>query len=146
MKQRNVRRFTLLTVGLGSLLLIIGGLGIAQNQEQQSVQEVALIHSLTVGAGEGRDAPALFPNEIRVKVGQLVRLFNVTPDPSGLIHDPVIISSDEDGKSPVFGVQGFRIEPGKITVVEFTPDRSGTFFITHKVHFHDIVGQLIVEE
>ena len=144
MKKRNVRLFTLLAIGLGGLLTLLGGLGIAQ--AQQSVQEFALIHSLTVAAGENRGAPALFPSEVRVKVGRLVRLFNVTPDPSGLIHDPVIISSDEDGKSSVFGVQGFRIEPGKITVVEFTPDRSGTFFITHKGHFHDIVGKLIVEE
>ncbi len=144
MKQRNVRLFTLLTVGLGSLLAIIGGLGVVQ--AQQSAQEFALIHSLTVAAGENRGAPAIFPNEIRVKVGRLVRFFNVTPDPSGLIHDPVIISSDEDGKNAVFGIQGFRIEPGKVTVIEFTPDRTGTFFITHKSHFHDIVGKLIVEE
>jgi len=141
---KNVKQLALLAVGLVALLGLVGTLSLGQGGT--SPQEVALIHSLTVGAGEGRGAPAIFPSEVRVKVGRLVRLFNVTPDPSGLVHDPVIISSDEDGKSSVFGVQGFRVEPGKITVVEFTPDRTGTFFITHRAHFHEIVGQLIVEE
>ena len=33
-----------------------------------------------------------------------------------------------------------------ITVIELTPDQTGTFFITHRLHGHNIVGQLIVEE
>lgn len=143
MKQRHVKSFALLTLGLSGLLFFLGGLGIAQ--EAQSVQEFALVHSLTVPAGEDFGAPALFPSEIRVKVGRPVRLFNVTPDPTGLVHDPVVISSDEEGTDPVF-ISGFRVEPGKVTVVEFTPDRTGTFFITHLGHGHPIVGRLIVEK
>ena len=114
---------------------LLGGLG----QAQDNVQEFSLIHSLTVGDG----APAMFPSQLTVKVGVPVRLFNISAD---VTHDPVVISSDMGGNNPVFGVEGFRVVPGEITVVEFTPDKTGAFFITHLKHGHNIVGKLIVTE
>ena len=146
---RTRKAFTQAALALAAVgaLALFGSLGfhpgLAQNSEDEVV-EIALIHSLTVGAGEDFPASSIFPGEVHVKVGQRVRLFNVSPDPAGLVHGPIVISEDEDGQSPVFGVS-FRVEPGHITVVEFTPDRPGTFFITHRPHGHNIVGRLVVE-
>jgi plastocyanin len=98
-------------------------------------QEVALIHSLAQSK--------TFPEVITVSKGITVRLFNIALDG---VHPSVVISSDEDGKNPVFGVQPFAVEPGKLTTVEFTPDKAGTFFITHKRHGHNIVTKLVVKE
>ncbi len=102
--------------------------------QAEEVQEFALIHSL-------KDT-AIYPSTITVKKGIKVRLFNTATDGS---HPTVAISSDVDGKNPVFGVQPFAVEVGKLTTIEFTPDQAGTFFITHHLHGHDIVGQLIVQ-
>jgi plastocyanin len=98
-------------------------------------QEVALIHSLAQSK--------TFPEVITVSKGITVRLFNIALDG---VHSPVVISSDEDGKNPVFGVKPFTVEPGKLTTVEFTPDKAGTFFITHRPHGHNIVTKLVVKE
>ncbi len=102
---------------------------------QQEVQEFALIHSLAQSK--------TFPEIITVNKGVKVRLFNTALDGS---HPSVTISSDEDGKNPVFGVQPFAVNVGQLTTVEFTPDRAGTFFISHRPHGHNIVGKLIVKE
>ncbi len=104
-------------------------------QAAQEVQEFALIHSLAQSK--------TFPELITVSKGLTVRLFNIALDG---VHPSVAISSDEDGKNPVFGVKPFSVEPGKLTTIEFTPDRAGTFFITHKPHGHTIVGKLVVKE
>jgi len=98
-------------------------------------QEVALIHSLAQSK--------TFPEVITVSKGITVRLFNTALDG---MHSPVVISSDEDGNNPVFGVQPFAVNPGQLTTVEFTPDKAGTFFITHKRHGHNIVTKLVVKE
>jgi plastocyanin len=98
-------------------------------------QEVALIHSLAQSK--------TFPEVITVSKGITVRLFNTALDG---VHPSVVISSDEDGKNPVFGVKPFTVEPGKLTTVEFTPDKAGTFFITHRPHGHNIVTKLVVKE
>jgi plastocyanin len=98
-------------------------------------QEVALIHSLAQSK--------TFPEVITVSKGITVRLFNIALDG---VHPSVVISSDEDGKNPVFGVKPFTVEPGKLTTVEFTPDKAGTFFITHRPHGHNIVTKLVVKE
>jgi plastocyanin len=98
-------------------------------------QEVALIHSLAQSK--------TFPEVITVSKGITVRLFNIALD---RVHPSVVISSDEDGKNPVFGVKPFTVEPGKLTTVEFTPDKAGTFFITHRPHGHNIVTKLVVKE
>jgi len=98
-------------------------------------QEVALIHSLAQSK--------TFPEVITVSKGIKVRLFNIALDG---VHPSVVISSDEDGKNPVFGVKPFAVEPGKLTTVEFTPDKAGTFFITHRPHGHNIVTKLVVKE
>lgn len=126
--KKHLLLFALLTLTTASL----GGLGQAQN-----VQEAALIHSLEVGD----DAPTTFPTSITVKVNQPVRLFNIAADS---IHAPVIISRDQAGTQPVFGVEGFLVETGKVAVVEFTPNETGEFFITHRLHGHDIIGKLVV--
>ena len=102
---------------------------------QEEVQEFSLIHSL-------KDLK-IYPATLTVKKGIKVRLFNTATDGS---HPTVIISSDDQGKNPVFGVQPFDVEVGQLTVVEFTPDKSGEFFITHELHGHDIDGKLIVKE
>ncbi len=104
-------------------------------QAAQEVQEFALIHSLAQSK--------TFPELITVSKGLTVRLFNIALDG---VHPSVAISSDEDGKNPVFDVKPFSVEPGKLTTIEFTPDRAGTFFITHKPHGHTIVGKLVVKE
>lgn len=104
-------------------------------QQKEEVQELALIHSLKESK--------TFPEVITVSKGSKVRLFNIALDGA---HPSVVISSDEDGKSPVFGVKPFSVEPGKLTTVEFTPDRAGTFFISHRPHGHTVVGKLIVKE
>ncbi len=101
----------------------------------EEVQEFAVIHSLK----ELR----LFPGTVTVKKGVKVRLFNIALDGA---HPSVAISSDADGKNLVFGVKAFNVETGKLTTVEFTPDKSGEFFISHKPHGHDIVGKLIVKD
>jgi len=104
-------------------------------QQKEEVQEVALIHSLAQSK--------TFPEVITVSKGITVRLFNIALDG---VHPSVVISSDEDGKNPVFGVKPFAVEPGKLTTVEFTPDKAGTFFITHRPHGHNIVTKLVVKE
>jgi plastocyanin len=104
-------------------------------QQKEEVQEVALIHSLAQSK--------TFPEVITVSKGITVRLFNIALDG---VHPSVVISSDEDGKNPVFGVKPFTVEPGKLTTVEFTPDKAGTFFITHRPHGHNIVTKLVVKE
>jgi amicyanin len=103
-------------------------------QQPEEVQEFALIHSL-------KDLK-IYPSTVTVKKGTKVRLFNTATDGS---HPTVVISSDEAGTQPLFGVQPFDVEVGQLVVVEFTPDREGEFFITHKTHGHDIVGRLIVQ-
>ena len=100
----------------------------------EEVQEFSLIHSL-------KDMK-IYPSILTVKKGVKVRLFNAATDGS---HPTVAISSDEEGKNPVFNVQPFDVEVGLLTTVEFTPDQEGTFFITHKSHGHDIEGKLIVQ-
>jgi len=104
-------------------------------QQKEEVQEFALIHSLAQSK--------TFPEVITVSKGIKVRLFNIALDG---VHPSVVISSDEDGKNPVFGVKPFTVEPGKLTTVEFTPDKAGTFFITHRPHGHNIVTKLVVKE
>jgi plastocyanin len=104
-------------------------------QQKEEVQEVALIHSLAQSK--------TFPEVITVSKGIKVRLFNIALDG---VHPSVVISSDEDGKNPVFGVQPFTVEPGKLTTVEFTPDKAGTFFITHRPQGRNIVTKLVVKE
>ena len=101
----------------------------------EQVQEFALIHNL-------KDLKIYLPT-LTVKKGIKVRLFNTATDGS---HPTVAISSDDQGKNPVFGVQPFDVEVGQLTVVEFTPDKEGEFFITHELHGHDIDGKLIVKE
>ncbi|MCX8103260.1 MAG: cupredoxin domain-containing protein [Candidatus Bipolaricaulota bacterium] len=102
---------------------------------EQQVQEFALIHSLSQSK--------IFPEVTTVTKGIKVRLFHTALDG---VHPSVAISSDEDGKNPVFEVKPFPVEPGKLTTVEFTPDRAGTFFISHRPHGHNIVGKLVVKE
>nr|BAL59338.1 hypothetical protein HGMM_OP3C493 [Candidatus Acetothermum autotrophicum] len=104
-------------------------------EQKEEVQEFALIHSLAQSK--------TFPEVITVSKGVKVRLFNIALDG---VHPSVVISSDEDGKNPVFGVKPFNVEPGKLTTVEFTPDKAGTFFISHRPHGHNIVGKLVVKE
>jgi plastocyanin len=101
---------------------------------EETVQEFALIHSLT--------DLKIYPATLTVKKGTKVRLFHTATDGS---HPTVVISSNENGTEPVFGLPPFEVEVGKLTTVEFTPDREGEFFITHKTHAHDIVGKLIVQ-
>lgn len=123
---------------LGSFTLAVAvTLGIMA-QAQEDVQEVALIHSLEVGDG----APTTFPAVITVKVNQPVRLYNTASDSA---HIPVVISRDEDGTDTVF-TDFFDALVGEVSIVEFTPDEVGTFFISHIPHGHPIVGQLIVVE
>ncbi len=95
---------------------------------------LALIHSL-------KDS-AIYPPLVELKKGVAVQLFNTATDG---VHPGVVISSDEDGKNPVFGVKPFNIDVGKVTIVEFTPDKEGTFFVTHKTHGHNIVGKIVVK-
>jgi plastocyanin len=71
-------------------------------QQKEEVQEVALIHSLAQSK--------TFPEVITVSKGITVRLFNIALDG---VHPSVVISSDEDGKNPVFGVKPFTVEPGE---------------------------------
>jgi plastocyanin len=106
----------------------------AAGAQPEQVQEFALIHSLS--------DLKIYPSTLTAKKGVKVRLFNTATSGS---HPTVIISSDQDGKNPVFGIQPFDVEVGKLTTVEFTPDQAGTFFITHHLHGHNIVGQLVVQ-
>ena len=101
---------------------------------EEQVQEFSLIHSL-------KDLK-IYPATLTVKKGVKVRLFNTATDGS---HPTISISSDEAGQKPLFNVQPFDVEVGQLTVVEFTPDQAGTFFITHKLHGHNIEGTLIVQ-
>lgn len=77
------------------------------------------------------------PNEIRVKVGQKVK---VTLSPVGeMTHDFII---DE------FNVRTKQIEAGETDIVEFTPDKVGTYEFYCSVGKHrsmGMVGKLIVE-
>lgn len=103
-------------------------------QQQEQVQEFSLIHSL-------KDLK-IYPDTLTVKKGTKVRLFNTATDGS---HPTVVISSDESGQNPVFSTRAFDVEVGQLATVEFTPNREGEFFITHKTHGHNIVGKLIVQ-
>jgi len=102
------------------------------DEEANEVQELALIHSFSDGQ--------TYPEAIEVERGIKVRLFNIA---DAQPHDPVVISRDETGTDTVF-VEGFSVDPGSVTVVEFVPDEEGEFYITHRPHGHVIVGQLIV--
>lgn len=104
-------------------------------EQKEEVQEFALIHSLAQSK--------IFPEVITVSKGIKVRLFNTALDG---VHPSVTISSDEDGKNPVFGVKPFAVNVGQLTTVEFTPDKAGTFFISHRPHGHNIIGKLVVKE
>lgn len=104
-------------------------------EQKEEVQEFALIHSLAQSK--------IFPEVITVSKGIKVRLFNTALDG---VHPSVTISSDEDGKNPVFGVKPFAVNVGQLTTVEFTPDKAGTFFISHRPHGHTIIGKLVVKE
>lgn len=157
MKQRGILSLAILALALGGVLLIFGGAGSAQEDD---VVEIALIHSTTIGAGDDFPSPALFPGMVRVRLGQTVRLFNTSADPLDFLevspHDPVFIATDREGSDPTFtlttvtgpssgAANGFRVDNGAITVVEFVADRVGEFFITHRAHGHGVVGALIVE-
>lgn len=100
---------------------------------EEPVQEFALIHSL--------EQARIFPATLTVKQGIKVRLYNTASDGT---HPGVVISSDEDGASRLFDVQPFEVKGGEVTMVEFTPTQAGEFFISHRPHGHDIVGELIV--
>lgn len=113
--------------------------------KELGVQELGLIHNLNEPGATPFPAGRVLPDPLIAFQGVPVRLFNTSID-QGILHDPVVISEDEDGQKPVFGIEGFRVELGKLTTVEFTPDQAGEFFITHKKHGHDIVGKLIVKE
>ncbi|MBI1744851.1 cupredoxin domain-containing protein [Candidatus Acetothermia bacterium] len=102
--------------------------------QAEKVQEVSLIHSL-------KDLK-IYPNQVTVEKGTKVRVFNTATDGA---HPSVIISKDEAGQQPVFNVTAYDVEVGKLTVIEFTPDTAGEFFITHKLHGHNIVAKLIVK-
>jgi len=102
--------------------------------QSPDAQEFALIHSLDEGQ--------TYPDTLIVTRGVPVRLFNTATDGT---HPTVTISQDQAGRTPVFGVEPFEVEVGTMTTVEFTPDRTGTFFITHRLHGHPIVGKLVVE-
>jgi plastocyanin len=104
-------------------------------QQPEEVQEFSLIHSL-------KDLK-IYPQTLTVKKGVKVRLFNTATDGS---HPTVAISSDDQGKNPVFGVKPFDVEVGQLTIVEFTPDQTGDFFITHQLHGHNITSKLTVKD
>ena len=104
-------------------------------QQPEEVQEFSLIHSL-------KDLK-IYPQTLTVKKGIKVRLFNTATDGS---HPTVAISSDDQGKNPVFGVKPFDVEVGQLTIVEFTPDKTGDFFITHQLHGHAITSKLTVKD
>lgn len=77
------------------------------------------------------------PNEIKAKVGRPLR---ISIKSSGMPHNFAV---DE------FQVNSAWILPGKTGVVEFTPDKAGTFEFYCAVANHrqlGMVGQLIVEE
>lgn len=111
------------------------GTVIVEGQQKEEIQEFALIHSLAQSK--------TFPEIITVSKGVKVRLFNIALDGA---HPSVVISSDEDGKTPVFGVKPFAVNSSQLTTVEFTPDKAGTFFISHRPHGHNIIGKLVVKE
>jgi plastocyanin len=111
------------------------GTVIVEGQQKEEVQEFALIHSLKESK--------IFPEVITVSKGVKVRLFNIALDG---VHPSVVLSSDENGQNAVFGVQPFAVTTGQLTTVEFTPDKAGTFFISHRRHGHNIVGKLVVKE
>jgi hypothetical protein len=158
MQQKFLLTIGILTLALGGVVAILGGVGIAQ---EDNVVEIALIHNTTVGAGDDFPPPALFPGVVRVQLGQTVRLFNTSADPLDFLevspHDPVFIATDEAGTDPTFTLttvagpesgadNGFRVDNGAVTVVEFVADQVGDFFITHRVHGHGVVGAFIVED
>ena len=151
------KRFLVTSLSLVMLLslVLLGWVGAAQ--QASDVQEFALIHDFTVSAGDFKANTVTLPETVTVEQGKLVSIFNVTADPD-TTHDPIFISSTSDGMNPVFDVRtvsgpqsqtglpgAFRVEPGKVTIIEFTPDQTGTFFITHVLHGHSIVGKLIVK-
>ncbi|MBI1741974.1 hypothetical protein HYR54_02780 [Candidatus Acetothermia bacterium] len=107
---------------------------LAQAQQAEEVQEFSLIHSL--------QNLKIYPATLTVKKSVKVRLFNTAIDGS---HPTVIISKDEAGQQAVFGVKAVDVEVGILTVIEFTPDTAGEFFITHKLHGHNIVAKLVVK-
>jgi len=138
-------------------VVLFAGTLIAQEDE---VVNISAIHNTTVGAG-AFDPPTLLPPTIRVNLGDTVHLFNTSTDPADFLeaspHDPVVISTDENGTDPAFDItvldgpesdseDGFRVNNGDVTVVEFVANQAGEFFISHRPHGHGIVGILIVEE
>ncbi len=156
MRAFKLTSLAVVSVILVALLSLSGGQSAAQSEE---VVEIALIHSTSVEVGDFT-VPALFPNTIRVKLNQKVRLFNTSIDSPDFLaaspHDPVFISTDDSGANSPFTLtvvtgpeskseNAFNVGNGSITVVEFIADKTGEFFITHKKHGHGIVGKLIVE-
>lgn len=109
-------------------------------EAEEEVQEFALIHSLP--------DERIFPSQLTVKKGVKVRLFNTALEfdhPPAAGQPKVLIIDPETGEEPFDEVKGgFEVHPGEVTVVEFTPDRSGEFLIDHTGHGHPIQGKLTV--
>ncbi len=109
----------------------------AQPGEDRPLQEFVLLHSLS--------RTTIYPGTVVVRQGIPVRFVNVGLE--GLdFHGPVQIR-EPGAAEPAFQVVGdFTATPGQRSVAEFTPDRTGTFEITHAPHGHPIAGTLIVVE
>jgi len=124
--------FEILNLGhgfTGKLIVAESEAAAKQLQAAQDVQEVALIHSLP-------DAQT-FPDTIVVQLGPAVQIANTALSEAHWVS----LAPWVEAPSPE---ESGNVKPKEITLFEFTPERSGTFAISHTVH--GFAGKLVVEE
>ena len=92
---------------------------------ERGVQMYSFIHSL--------DDFRIFRDRLVVQKGIPVRLHNIS-----------LTAEHRVSFEPFHIPEDINVKPKEISIVEFTPDRTGEFTILHEIH--GITGQLIVEE
>ena len=93
---------------------------------ENGVQEFALIHSL--------DDFQIFPDSIVVQKDVTVKLYNISLNADHEVSVVPFYPPPED----------YNVRPRKTSTIEFIPDATGQFTISHEIH--GFTGALVVEE
>jgi len=92
---------------------------------ERGVQMYSFIHSL--------DESRIFPDRLVVEKDIPVRLHNIS-----------LAAEHKVSFGPFHFPDDINVRPGEISILEFTPDRTGEFTIRHEIH--GFTGELVVEE
>ena len=92
---------------------------------ERGVQMYSFIHSL--------DDFRIFPDRLVLQKGIPVRLHNIS-----------LTAEHRVSFEPFHVPEDINVRPREISILEFTPDRTGEFTIRHEIH--GFTGELVVEE